>query len=226
MMSEFAAGFRDGVDINLGVGYVNEGTIPTQRVVEATAAVLGEPGQFRQPLNYGGPTGSVRLVEAIRRFWIDNAVGGVTEKVLGKRRIIIGVNGATSLLFAAAQVMGPGIVVTADPLYYIYGNVLRRLGFEILAIPEDDEGPRADLLAEQLDRLGDRVNEVRYFYFVTINNPTGTICRTDRKRALIDAAAKLSKRLGRKIPVILDRAYEDLIHDASVERPLSGLMLD
>jgi len=226
MMSEFAAVFRDGVDINLGVGYVNERTIPTERVIEATAAVLSEGGRFRQPLNYGGPKGSARLVEAIRRFWIDNAVGGVTEKVLRGRRIIIGVNGATSLLYAAALVTGPGIVVTADPQYYIYSNVLRRLGFEIVAIPEDDEGPRADLLAEQLGRLGDRVGEIRYFYFVTVNNPTVTICTTARKRALIDVAAGLSKRLGRKVPVILDRAYEDLIHDKDVERPASGLALD
>ncbi|MFW6146231.1 MAG: aminotransferase class I/II-fold pyridoxal phosphate-dependent enzyme [Planctomycetota bacterium] len=226
MMSAFASGFRDGVDINLGVGYVNEATIPTAQVLEATAEVLAAPERFRQPLNYGGPTGSLPLKDAIRRYWLDNAVGGVSETHLAGRRIIIGLSGATSLLYAVAGVMDPGIVVTGDPMYYIYTNVLRRRGFEILAIPEDDEGPRADLLEAELERLGERAAGVRYIYLVTISNPTGTICTTARKAAWIDAARRLSERLGRRVPVILDRAYEDLIHDPDVAPPASGLTLD
>jgi len=37
---------------------------------------------------------------------------------------------------------------------------------------------------------------------------------------------KLSRKAGRKIPLILDRAYEDLIHDPNVPAPESGLLFD
>jgi len=42
----------------------------------------------------------------------------------------------------------------------------------------------------------------------------------------VEIAARLSRELGRKVPVVFDKAYENLIHDTAVERPLSGLLYD
>ena len=226
MMEDFASGFRDGVDINLGVGYVNERTIPAAEIRRALGCVLDAPAKYRQALNYGGPSGSENLIASVRRYLLSNKVGGISEETLAGRRIIIGPNGATSLLESIAHILPPGIVVTSDPTYYIFTNTLERLGFDILPVPEDPEGIRTDLLESKLGALGDRLDEISFFYLVTINNPSCAILSNRRRRELIGCATRLSRRLGRKIPVVLDRAYEDLVHDPEVGPLESGLLSD
>jgi len=228
MMADFASDFRDGVDINLGVGYVNEDTIPADHIRTAMDEVLGgrDKARYRMPLNYGGPTGSKVLIDSIRCFLIDNHVGGLDERTLAGREIIIGPNGASSLLESLAYVLPRGIAVTADPMYYIYTNFLERSGFELLTVPEDHRGIRTDLLAEKISQLGRRAGEIRMFYVVTVNNPSCVILANERRRELVSIAAGLSERFGHKVPVIFDRAYEDLVHDPQVEPLESALPCD
>ncbi len=226
MMADFASDFRDGVDINLGVGYVNARTIPADRIQQALGEVLHAPDKYRQSLNYGGPVGSDNLIGSVRRYLIDNRVGGLTASTLADREIIIGPNGATSLLESLAYVFPQGIVVTSDPMYYIYTHFLERRGFELLTVPEDDQGLRTDLLTQKIDRLRDRVEAIRFVYVVTVNNPTCAILSNERRRSLVASAWELTQRLGRKVPVIFDRAYEELVHDPEVGPLESGLLFD
>jgi len=226
MMAAFAAEFRDGIDINLGVGYVNERTMPAAETRQALREVLARPERYRRSLNYGGPVGSENLIASIRRWLIENRVGGLTGETLADRRIIVGPNGATSLLESAAYVLPRGIVVTSDPMYYIYTNFLQRRGFDLLTVPEDDQGLRTDRLADKIAALGDRAAHVAFFYVVTINNPSCVILSNRRRRAVVLTARRLSQRLGRKVPVILDRAYEDLVHDPDTGPLESALLHD
>jgi DNA-binding transcriptional MocR family regulator len=226
MMAAFAADFRDDVDVNLGVGYVNENTIPRGLVEEGLREVLADPQKYRVALNYGGPTGSANLIESIRRFHLAHKIGGLTEDQFVKNEMIIGPNGATSLLEGIAYVMAPGIVMTCDPMYYIYCNFLERMGFEICAVPEDEDGLDTERLEARIQELGERKKEIRFFYVVTVSNPTCSILSTERRRKLVEIATRLSHELKRKVPVIFDKAYENLIHDPSTERPLSGLLYD
>jgi GntR family transcriptional regulator of abcA and norABC len=226
MMSAFADDFRPEADINLGVGYVNEETIPRERILEAMRTVLDHPQRYPTALNYGGSRGSRNLISAIRGFLVANAVGGLTTDVLDRREIVIGPNGATSLLESAALTLEPGIVLTSDPMYYIYCEFLARRGFQVVAVSEDGEGIRIDLLERRLVDLGERRRDIRFLYVVTVNNPTGTILSNDRREALVRIAGDLSRQLGRQVPLILDRAYEDLVHDPGVPPLVSGLIGD
>jgi 2-aminoadipate transaminase len=217
MMTDFAHDFRDGIDINVGVGYVNEKTIPVDTLAEAMRAVVGNPMKYRQAFNYGSPAGSANLIASIRRFLIGARVGQLDDATVSRNGLAIGACGATSVLDALADVFEPGIVVTSDPMYYIYADALERKGFEVLAVPEDAEGIDLHALERKLKSLGDAVDRIAFFYTVTVNNPSCTILSNTRRRALLDVAQRLSRDQGRSIPIFYDLAYELLLHDPDAE---------
>ncbi|MBN1411832.1 MAG: pyridoxal phosphate-dependent aminotransferase [Spirochaetales bacterium] len=226
MMSSFSENFRDGIDINLGVGYVNENTIPRKLIMESMEYVINHPKKYNKALNYGGPKGSQNLINSIREYYIKHKIGGLSSDILNKQEIIIGPDGATSLLEGIAHVLKPGIVITSDPMYYIYCNFLMRNGFKIITVPEENDGIHADSVKTRLEELGESCRDISFFYFVTINNPTATIMANEEKKKLVHLAAELSVRYKKKIPIFFDKAYEDLVHDPDVEPLESGLLYD
>jgi DNA-binding transcriptional MocR family regulator len=226
LLSEFAHDFRDGVDVNLGVGYVNEKTIPVPELMDALQAVGRDGVKYRQAFNYGSPVGSANLLASIRRFLTTMKIGQLDEATIERKRLAIGACGATSILDGLAQVLAPGIVVTSDPTYYIYADVLERKGFEILPVPEDAEGLDVKLLERKLRALGSAAEQISFFYVVTVNNPSGTILSNRRRRELYEVVARESRRQNRLIPIFYDLAYELLLHDPLAEPFASALPYD
>jgi DNA-binding transcriptional MocR family regulator len=226
MMTAFAADFREGTDINLGVGYVSEEAMPREPLRLALDHVLANPGHHRNALNYGGAKGSPNLMASLRRFYLEQGIGRLTEQALQGRDMVIGPSGATSILQGLACIVKPGIVITGDPFYYIYCEYLERAGFEVIAVPEDNSGIRTERLEQKLQAIGERRRDVRFFYISTIGNPTGTILANARRRELLACAHRLSQDIGCKVPVLFDTAYEALVHDPSVEPPESALLSD
>ncbi len=211
MTADFASTFRDDIDINLGVGYVNEETIPSGIIAEEFANVLKMTEEHRMPLNYGGPQGSANLIRAIRdQLAAEN--NGLTKDIINQLEIIIGANGATSILDALAEIFAPGIVITADPYYYIYCNTLKRKSFEIITVPEDNQGMPPQELDRHLTNLGSAISQVRFIYIVTINNPSGVALSNERREELLRVVEKHSRSCGKELPLIFDCAYDSLNH--------------
>ena len=200
MMASFAVDFRDGYDVNLGVGYVNERTIPRKLIGEALDAVIQDPTTYRAAFNYGNPEGSANCIESIRRFLVKEGVGGLSREVLERNRIVVGASGVTSLLEGIARVLQPGVVITTDPQYYIYCDFLERCGYTVLPIPEDAGGMRIDVLERRIASLRQPVS---FFYIVTVNNPTCSILSNERKRRLLDIAHRLGQTTNRQYPHLL-----------------------
>lgn len=226
MMTEIACDFRDGIDINLGVGYVNEATIPREQIAGATGAVLDNPETYRLALNYGAAQGSNHLIAALNKLILNNRLGNLDEQTLAHNEIIIGPNGATSLLESIAHILPAGIVLTTEPCYYIYCNALARLGFDVRTVGEDDEGIDTGQLEKTLEALAGRQQQIAFIYLCTVNNPTCSILSNQRRRQLVDIVTRLSEKLGRKIPLFLDKAYEHLIHDPDIAELDSALLYD
>jgi 2-aminoadipate transaminase len=123
-------------------------------------------------------------------------------------------------------VLKQGIVITTDPMYYIYADALERQGFEVISVPEDDEGMSLEALDRKLRELGDRADEISFFYVVTVNNPSATILSNARRRGLYNLVALLSRMQDRRIPIFFDMAYEWLLHDPAREPMQSALPYD
>lgn len=224
MTESFANDFRENVDINLGVGYVNDKTIPNAYIQQALAEVVQDVVKYRNALNYGGAEGSPALKNSIRQYYLRNKIGTISEREFEDIKICIGANGATSLLENFADIFEPGIVITADPFYYIYCDTLIRKGFKVVAVPEESDGINIEILKDRLAEIDP--SELRFLYIVTVNNPSCTVLSNPKRQELVAIASQLSQKHGRLIPLIFDRAYEDIIHDSSIELPVSGLKYD
>lgn len=224
LTAEFAEDFREGIDINLGVGYVNDQTIPFDAIKQAYTEIIANPKHYRNALNYGGAGGSVNLRRSLRDYYLRNHIGDLGKKDLENRKILIGANGATSILDSLSDILSPGWVITADPYYYIYTETLQRKGYRLLAVPEDNDGLSISLLREAVRKIDPE--DISFFYVVTVNNPSTVILSNSGRKAIVEIAKDLSLKADRIIPVIFDKAYEDIIHNPEIEKPVSGLKYD
>lgn len=228
MMSQFAQDFRPGIDINLGVGYVNEETIPYNEFADIVTKLVKKENRPSNLLNYGGPEGSNQLIDSIKEFYStlykNKKIGSVPD--FENREIVIGVSGATSILTGLANILRKGVVISTDPLYYIFTSTLERYNFEIAPVEEDAEGPRIDILERTLKTLYKAGKHISCCYFVTVNNPSCVVISNQRRKQIVECIETWSKKINTQILIFFDLAYEWLIHDTKLPLPILPSLFD
>ena len=85
LMETFSKDFRDGVDINLGVGYIDDITIAKESIKHAIEYIFRNPKQYKNVFNYGASIGSISLRDSVRKFLIDQKIGKLNDALLADK---------------------------------------------------------------------------------------------------------------------------------------------
>lgn len=140
-----------------------------------------------QSMQYGPLMGLDDLREAVCAHVADDGVRCQPENVL----ITNGAKHATDLALRTFVETGDRIIVSA-PTYMTTLQCMRTHGVDFLAIEQDEEGLRTDILAARLETLaanGERMPKL-LFDVPDFHNPTGVTMSLERRRALLSLAAE------------------------------------
>ncbi len=186
------------------VGGHNDPTlIPTEALVEATAAVLRREGPSLAMYNLGqGPQGFRELRAFVARKSAERR--GIT---VGADDVLITTGSGQGIDIVNRLLVRAGDTVLLEE--FSYGGAiskLKALGVNIVAMPLDEEGIRIDALSAILDELKAKAIAPKYIYTIpTIQNPTGSILPLGRRQALLALAR------AHDVPIFEDECYADLL---------------
>jgi len=200
--------------INFTRGVPATESFPLQDLAAAAKAALEEHGAVL--MQYGASRGLAPL-----REWLAEWRGVPVEQVLTA-------NGSLQIIdLVCHRLLRPGdLVFTESPSYDRTLTLLRRHGARVVGIPLDADGPRLDALESALDR------EVpRLFYLVPdFQNPSGTTCSLEKRKALVsladrhgfwlleDAPYRPLRYTGTELPSLFDLGPQRTLHMLSFSK--------
>ena len=192
-------------EYNFVGGHNDPDGIPIEGLIQSAERVLRRRGHTLATYNLdGGPLGDPEL----RQFLAEKLAHyrGFQPSADGIL-ITSGSNHALTLLYQI--LIDPGDTVIAEE--FSYAGALGRMrarGANIVGVGLDDDGLRADHLAEVLEAHRKKGVTPKFIYTIpTIQNPTSTVMPVERRRALLD----VSREYG--VPIIEDECYADLLWD-------------
>jgi 2-aminoadipate transaminase len=186
--------------ISLTAGIPDPATLPAGELLEAARAVLTSPNA-KWALEYGGSYGYERL-RALVADRIDPQPGlGFTAA-----NVALTSGGAQALHNVFDTFVDPGdTVIVETPVWGGALRTLRAFQARMEAVPLDEHGIRIDELEAALTRLTAEGRRPKLIYTIpTFQNPMGTTAALERRKQVIDLAAR------HRVLIVEDDPYGDL----------------
>ena len=205
--------------VSLAAGFVDQHSLPNDTIKSISEKILaGDAG--KRLLQYGATEGnlSLRKVLADRLREADSEALSATNVTEPAHEHLTGANilltsGSNQMLCTAVDVLAdPGdVILCAAPTYFVFTGFLENMSVHSFGYETDEYGPIPESVNEALayyDRKGE-LERVKAIYVVSyFDNPRGISTSLDRRLALLDIAAKWSRK--HKIYILEDAAYRQL----------------
>jgi 2-aminoadipate transaminase len=201
--------------ISFAPGYPAPETFPWADFQEIAAALLSSADG--SVLQYGPTRGYRPLLEVIASIMEHRGAKPSMD------RLLVTTGSQQGLDLVARVLLDPGDVVLVElPTYTGAITAFRNAQSEMIGVPQEADGIILDALDETYERLQREKRRVKMLYVVpNFQNPTGLLIGLEKRRALLEWAAK------RNVLLVEDDPYRELyFEDSATEADVRPIKVD
>jgi GntR family transcriptional regulator/MocR family aminotransferase len=195
----------DGDVVSFAGGMPDSGLFPTDAFRRVLNGVIRDEGESL--LQYYPVGGYPPLRQYLSAYLLRSGIEARPGEIL----IVNGSQQGFDLI--ARTLIDPGDVIAIEqPTYPRAMQVFRAFGAQLLAVPWDGEGPRADVLERLLERHAPKL----FYCQPNAHNPTGLALARETGRRVLAAAAR------HQVPIVEDGFDGSLYYGARPAAPLKA----
>ena len=195
--------------IDLGLGMPSADLLRTDVLRKASESFFSEAHPFE--LNYGVLSGDERFLESLAGFLSEGY-----ESTAKAESLFVTAGTSQGLDLVSTVFSKPGdTVFVEEPSYYLAFQIFRDHGLNLIGVPVDEHGMRADALEALLEKY-----KPAFLYIIpSFHNPGGFCMSTERRHRLIE----LSQQHG--FLIVADEVYQ-LLYYYDKPPPAFGTLIE